>query len=154
MLEKQHTKKLRAVHRICLKWTLWSSPFFWYSSFKFVAVAAPDTPYVSNSKKYVTAQPNLFQMHYWILGALHHVCTQKVLTQTIIFPTFSLLNFLADFFTLKMKFPKLKLMLQSFQGAAKLRCKHTEKFRTLHRICLKWAIQEIFHFLKFLLSNL
>ena len=28
LLEKQHTKKLRALHRICLKWTLWKSFIF------------------------------------------------------------------------------------------------------------------------------
>lgn len=48
---------------------------------------------------------------YLDIGALHHICSAKVLTKTTTFSVFSPLNFPHDFSSLNMKVQRLKPML-------------------------------------------
>lgn len=77
-----------------------------------------DTPVGTNFQEicYSTVQSlsDALKSEFWILGAVYHVFSRKVLMKTIIFSTLSFLNFLVDFFTINMKLPKLKRMLQGF----------------------------------------
>ena len=100
-------KKIKGINRICLKWSLWKSSTFlifvlqiclggcsWYSvNTDFQEICYSTTQSLSD----------VLKSEFWILGALHHVCSRKVLMRTIIYSTSSLLNFLDGFSSLSAK---------------------------------------------------
>ena len=100
-------KKIKGINRICLKWSLWKSSTFlifvlqiclggcsWYSvNTDFQEICYSTTQSLSD----------VLKSEFWILGALHHVCSRKVLMKTIIYSTSSLLNFLVGFSSLSAK---------------------------------------------------
>ena len=60
---KSMRQKLRAVHRICLKWTVPRCSILSFTFLKLVRVAAPNTTYAPTFEKYVARQPIVFQVH-------------------------------------------------------------------------------------------
>ena len=88
--------------------------FFSFSLSKFVA----DKVDAATFRKYITAQPNLFQMHlscsceYWC--TLYYLFLKSTNEKKQLFSTVRVLDFLAGFFTVNMKLQQLKLMLQTF----------------------------------------
>ena len=128
-----------------LFYQIWYSHCSWYSK-------CTDFQKIYYSR--VQSLSDALKLGFWILEALHHICSRKLLMKTTNFFDLRLSDFLSRLFNVNMKLQQQKRMLNAFQGLSKLQKKTSGKNKRCSTVLTCSRIDRNLLFFYFLCSNL